>query len=152
MLANGAQCGLNGRKPRNGLMKKRKSVEQNPARKGAVFVVDDNALLVEFATTALKAAGYSVNCFCDPKAALLAMGHANPKPTVLVTDYDMGGMNGLELIQSSQKLHPALKTILLSGTVDESITLTNPVKVNRFMGKPYNAAQLQGAVARLMRI
>ncbi len=133
-------------------MKKRTLDEQHPAKKGAVFVVDDNALLVQFAATALEADGYVVTFFCDPKAALRAMNAANPKPAVLVTDYEMDGMNGLELIRSSQKIHPCLKTILLSGTVNESITLTNPVKVHLFMGKPYKAAELQGAVAKLMKI
>jgi DNA-binding NtrC family response regulator len=152
MLANTAPSGPNARKPRKGHMKKRKSDVQNQAHKGMIFVVDDNATLVEFATAVLEASGYSVNGFCDPKAALRAMNETNPKPVVLVTDYEMGEMNGLELIQSSHEIHPALKTVLVSGTVDSSITLSHAAKVHRFLGKPYEPAQLQKAVAELMQM
>jgi FixJ family two-component response regulator len=133
-------------------MKKRKSARVKPAAGRPVFVVDDNALLVEFASTVLEAAGYTVKHFIKPKAVLAAMRNAKLKPGVLVTDYEMAEMNGLDLIQSSHKIHPALKTVLVSGTVDSSITLTHTAKVNRFLGKPYEPAQLKKAVAELMRL
>jgi DNA-binding NtrC family response regulator len=133
-----------------GLMKKHKSVRRIPAPKGSVFVVDDNAMLAELAAAVLEAAGYTVKHFLDPKAVLLAMQEANPKPAVLVTDFEMGSMNGLELIESSHKIHPALKTLLVSGTVDGSIALAHAAKVNGFLGKPYDPAHLRKAVAELM--
>jgi FixJ family two-component response regulator len=132
-------------------MKKRKSARSVPSSKGAVFVVDDNALLVEFATTVLEAAGYTVKHFSDPKAVLRAMHNAKQKPAVLVTDYEMGEINGLELIHSSHEIYPSLKTVLVSGTVDSSISLNHAAKVHRFLGKPYQPAQLQKIVADLMR-
>lgn len=131
-------------------MKKRKSARREPSKKQAVFVVDDNALLVEFAAAVLEAAGYAVKPFSDPKAVLRAMHDANPKPAILVTDYDMGGMNGLELIVSSHQIHPSLKTILVSGTVDSSISVNHAAKVHRFLGKPYEPAQLRKMVAELI--
>jgi CheY-like chemotaxis protein len=133
-------------------MKKRKSVRAKPVPRGLVFVVDDNALLVEFASTVLEAAGYAVQFFVKPKAAVAAIRNAKPKPAVLVTDYEMAEMNGLELILSLHRIHPALKTVLVSGTVDRSITLGHAAKVHRFLGKPYEPAQLQKAVAELMRM
>jgi DNA-binding NtrC family response regulator len=134
----------------NSIMKKRKSARAKPAPTRPVFVVDDNALLVEFAAAILQAAGYTVKHFQKPKAVLAAMREAKPKPGVLVTDYEMDEMNGLDLIQSSHKIHPALKTVLVSGTVDNSITIGHPAKVNCFLGKPYDPARLQKAVADLM--
>jgi FixJ family two-component response regulator len=115
-------------------------------------VVDDNAMLVEFAATFLQAAGYAVKPFSNPKAVLAAMRDSKPKPVVLVTDYEMAEMNGLDLIRSSLKIHPALKTVLVSGTVDGSITLTHTAKVHCFLGKPYEPAQSKKAVAELMRM
>jgi FixJ family two-component response regulator len=133
-------------------MKKRKTVRVKPAPGGPIFVVDDNALLVEFATAVLEAAGYTVKPFIKPTEVLAAMRNAKPKPAVLITDYEMDEMNGLELIHSSHKIHPTLKTVLVSGTVDSTITLTHSAKVHRFLGKPYEPAQLQKAVAELMRM
>ena len=132
-------------------MKKRKSARLAPSPRGTVFIVDDDALLVEYATTVLEAAGYTVRHFSDPKDVLRAMQKANPKPAVLVTDYEMGEINGLELILSSHKIHPSLKTLLLSGTVDSSISNCHTAKVHQFLGKPYKPGQLQKIVAKLMR-
>ncbi len=131
-------------------MKKRNSARRDPTG-GSVFVVDDNIMLGEFAAKVLQAAGFKVEHFSDPESVLRAIGQADPKPLVLVTDYEMGAMNGLELIESSLKVHPALKTVLLSGTVDGSILLNHPARVHRFLGKPYEPAQLQNIVAALLR-
>ncbi len=121
------------------------------AAKGLVFVVDDNDMLVEFATTLIESLGYEVRQFSDPKEVLLALCEPNPKPALLVTDYEMGQINGLQLIQSAHKIHPSLKTLMLSGTVDSSIVLTHTAKVDRFLGKPYEPAELQKTVKELMR-
>lgn len=131
-------------------MNKRKSARQDPTWSVAVFVVDDNALLVKFAAAVLEQAGYLVTSFSEPKAVLQAMESADPKPAVLVTDYNMGEMNGLELIESSHKIHPALKTILLSGSIDGSTVFTPSANVHRFLGKPYEPSQLQDMVAELV--
>ncbi len=73
-----------------------------------------------------------------------AIQDANPKPAALITDYDMGEMNGLELIDCSHKVHPALRTVLLSGTIDGACFVANhPTKVNRFLVKPYLPDQLK---------
>jgi DNA-binding NtrC family response regulator len=126
------------------------NITGNPNAATMIFVVDDNALLVEFAATVLKDAGYAVRDFLDPRDVLQAMA-ADPKPTLLITDFDMGGMTGLELIVNSRKIHPSLKTILLSGTVNGSIILSHPAKVQRFLGKPYQPAQLKAIVAELLK-
>ena len=115
-------------------------------------MVDDILMLVEFAADVLESAGYEVRQFSDPKEVLRALHDANPKPVVLITDYEMGELNGLDLIQSSYQIHPSLKTLLVSGTVDASILLTREVKVHHFLGKPYEAAQLLNIVRELMKM
>ncbi len=132
-------------------MNKRKSTRRAPPLSGPVFVVDDNAMLSELAAAVLGSAGHTVRHFTDPRKVLEAFDEADPKPTVLVTDYDMGEMNGVELIRLLHKVYPALKTVLLSGTVDSSMVLMNPGQVHRFLGKPYDPAQLKNLVAELLR-
>jgi CheY-like chemotaxis protein len=117
-----------------------------------VFVVDDNELLVEFAATVLESAGYRVKKFCHPLDALKTLKEGEAKPALLVTDYDMNEMNGLELIVNCHQLHPTLKTILLSGTIDGSLASLHPARVHRFLGKPYQPAQLKTLVAELLRV
>ena len=132
-------------------MKKRKSVHRTPTLPGPVFVVDDNPVLSELAAAVLGSAGHEVRHFTDPKAVIEALNEADPKPTFLVTDYEMGEMNGLELIRSLHKVHPSLKTLLLSGSVDSSMVSLHPGEVHRFLGKPYEPAELKNLVAELLR-
>jgi two-component system, response regulator YesN len=56
---------------------------------------------------------------------------------VIVTDYAMGEMNGLDLVRECKRVNPKQKMILLSGTVDENIYAGLPQKPDRFMVKPY---------------
>ena len=118
-----------------------------------IFIVDDEPMLVEFAASVLQSAGCSVQSFTDPTVLLKALGQSAPKPALLVTDYDLGphALNGLELIVKCHKIHPSLKTILASGTVDGSVTLQHPAKVDRFLSKPYPPAQLKAMVADLLK-
>ena len=118
-----------------------------------IFVVDDSAMLVDFAAMVLQSGGYAVKQFTEPGLLLKALGESAPRPALLVTDYDMGAksMNGLDLIVSCHKIHPAMKTILASGTVDGSVTLHHAAKVDRFLSKPYPPAQLKAMVAELLK-
>ena len=118
-----------------------------------IFVVDDSAMLVEFAAMVLQSAGYAVRQFTEPGLLLKALGDGARRPSLLVTDYDMGAhvMNGLDLIVNCHKIHPTLKTILASGTVDGSVTLHHAAKVDRFLSKPYPPAQLKAMVAELLK-
>ena len=132
-------------------MSQTKAARQAPKPSGLIFIVDDNEVLGDFAGAVLKGEGYDIKSFTDPKAVLKAMQEADPKPVALVTDYEMGEMNGLELIVSSHKIHPSLKTVLLSGTIDGAFIANHPAKVNRFLGKPYLPAQLKSMVGELLQ-
>jgi DNA-binding NtrC family response regulator len=131
-------------------MRRSKATRHARGPSGLIFVVDDNALLVEYACTVLKGEGYDVRLFTNPKEVLKAIKESNPKPVALITDYDMGEMNGLDLIVLSHKIIPSLKTILLSGTIDRSFVAQHPAKVHRFLGKPYQPAQLKTTVGELL--
>jgi CheY-like chemotaxis protein len=131
-------------------MNQTKAVRQDPHPSTLIFVVDDNAVLVQFAETVLEGAGYEVRPFTSPKECLKAMQSAEPKPAALVTDYEMEGMNGLDLIESSYKINPSIKTVLLSGSIDGSFVSKHPAKVHKFLGKPYLPAQLKTMVGELL--
>ena len=131
--------------------KKRAATTLGPSRDASlIYVVDDNAALAEYATTVLEMAGYEVRGFSDPKEVLRAMRESARKPELLVTDFDMGDINGVQLIQSSHEIHPSLKTVLVSGTIDDGIVSRHPDDIHRFLGKPYKPPQLAGLVAELL--
>jgi len=100
-----------------------------------IFVVDDEQMLLDLAVALLKPLGYNVRTFSDPRMALKEYPAA--KPLVVVTDYAMGEMNGLDLVRECRRANPRQKMILVSGTVDENIYAGLPQKPDRFMVKPY---------------
>src|SRR5258708_39908650 len=112
------------------VMNQSKGTRLEPDPSGLIFIVDDNALLVEYAGAVLQSKGYDVQFFTDPKDVLTAMEVADPKPVALVTDYDMVEMNGWDLLASSHNIHPSLQTVLLSGSIDSSFVATHPSKLN----------------------
>ena len=100
-----------------------------------IFVVDDEQMLLDLAAAILQPLGYDVRTFSDPRVALKEFPAA--RPVVIVTDYAMGEMNGLDLVRECKRVNPKQKMILVSGTVDENIFAGLPQKPDRFMVKPY---------------
>ena len=100
-----------------------------------IFVVDDEPMLLDLAAAILQPLGFNVRMFRDPKKALAEYPAA--KPAVVVTDYLMGEMNGMDLVRECKRINPRQKMILLSGTVDENIFASTQCKPDRFLAKPY---------------
>lgn len=119
--------------------------------KELIFVVDDEPLLVEMAQTLLDAEGYQTKAFCEPENVLQALEEADHKPDLLITDCLMGSMDGLELIDRCRKVQPGLKTLLLSGTVDENFLQQQPVKPDKFLSKPYRVRKFLKVVKDILQ-
>ena len=119
-------------------------------RSPAIYVVDDEQMLLDLARMILEPAGFRVCLFHDPEVALAEYSAASPFPDVLVTDYAMGSMNGMDLIGKCRQIHPQQKTVLLSGTVDESIYAQSEIKPDRFLAKPYQINQLLEVIQTLL--
>lgn len=115
-----------------------------------IFVVDDEQMLLDLAEMFLEQAGFQICLFNDPQKALAEYIAAQSPPAVLVTDYAMPGMNGMDLIRECKRLNPQQKTILLSGTVDEGIYANSTNKPDRFLAKPYQINKLVEVIHSLL--
>lgn len=125
--------------------------ERNPDSHPTIYVVDDEQMLLELAEMILEPAGFQVFLFNNPQEALAEYKAAESPPDVLVTDFAMAQMNGMDLIRECKRLHPQQKTILLSGTVDESIFAQSDVRPDRFLAKPYQISKLVEVVHNLLK-
>jgi CheY-like chemotaxis protein len=119
-------------------------------QKALIYVVDDEPMLLELATVVLEPLGYEIEIFRDPQAALRSYASVSRRPALIITDYAMHSMNGLELVSACRSLQPDQKILLLSGTVDEQTYENERVKPDRFLSKPYQARQLIEAVESLI--
>jgi DNA-binding NtrC family response regulator len=115
-----------------------------------VYLVDDEKLLLDLEALALKDIGCVLKKFHDPEAALKAFQSAKTKPVLLITDYAMAKLNGLELIANCKKVRPDLKSILVSGTAGAEIIVNSPVKVDMYLAKPFQPARLAEVASHLI--
>lgn len=122
--------------------------KSNVAAKATIFVVDDEPMLLELAEVILKPLGCTVRTFRDPEVALKEVALAPPE--VIITDYAMGRMTGMDLIRECRRLNPKQKMILVSGTVDGQVFADAPVKPNEFLSKPYQIQELTETVRTLL--
>lgn len=122
--------------------------KKNASSQPTIFVVDDEVLLLELAETFLVPLGCKVLKFSDPEMALEAFPQA--APAVVITDYAMGRMTGMDLIRECRRLNPRQKTILISGTVDGEVFANAAVKPDAFMAKPYDPSHLVDMVRKIM--
>ncbi len=118
-----------------------------PTKPPTIFVVDDEPMLLDLAAAILEPLGYDVRTFRDPQTALAEF--AKVRPAVVVTDYAMGGMTGMEFIQECQRANPGQKTMLVSGTVDEHIYAEDAAQPDTFLAKPYQVSDFIASVRKL---
>ncbi|NWF36937.1 response regulator [Mariprofundus sp. KV] len=98
-----------------------------------IFIVDDNPHISELLAFLLSDIGHQVHAFEHPEHALSHMREKNIKPHILITDYNMPGMNGYELHQQTFEHAPQVNTIVMSGRpVDRDIGGLH------FIQKPFN--------------
>ena len=115
-----------------------------------IYIVDDEPLLVDLAELALKSEGYRIKKFYAGATALKSLVAEPVAPALLLTDYAMNPMNGVELSEQCKGIHPGLKIIMVSGTAGPETVISAPVKIDRFLQKPYRPAALLESVRSVL--
>jgi len=113
-----------------------------------IFVVDDEVLLLDLAEAVLTPLGCKVQKFSDPEEALKEFPKA--APAVVITDYAMGRMNGMDLIRECRRINPHQKTVLVSGTVDGEVFANAAVRPDEFVNKPYDVSKLVALIRKMI--
>lgn len=94
---------------------------QQAARASHVMYVDDDQALVFLFDRLLRRRGYQVTTFTDPHAALAALQKQPLLFDLVVTDYNMPGFSGLDLLKQVLLTNPRLPVALASGYVTAEI-------------------------------
>jgi two-component system NtrC family sensor kinase len=113
-----------------------------------ILVVDDSPEIRQFLEqTVLRPAGYEVRSVADGLAAVSVALEA--RPDLLLTDQQLPGLTGIELIRRLRKDMPALPAILMSSEGSEPLIL-EAIRAGAidFLSKPFEAEQLLAAVGR----
>jgi two-component system response regulator GlrR len=70
-----------------------------------VVVVDDDVLILRNLKRILETAGFDVRTYSEPQEALARL--ETDRPTVVISDYMMPGMDGIALLQQRSPALPA---------------------------------------------
>jgi DNA-binding response OmpR family regulator len=113
-----------------------------------ILVVDDEPSGAETIRLSLIIDRHQVEVAEDGETAL-AMFDAG-RHDLVITDFKMPGMDGLELAQAIRALCSAQPIMLVTAHLEElardNVTLSN---VDNVLGKPFSVARLRAAVAAL---
>src|SRR5262245_23902260 len=112
-----------------------------------VLIVDDERRVLD-ALEAILAAEFRVLRADGGEAALALLG--TEEVAVIITDYRMPGMNGVELLRRSQERAPdALRIVLTAYTdVDSLMEAINTGRIYHFVPKPWDPQELLVVVRR----
>lgn len=106
--------------------------------------------MLDIAELSLLGEGYELRRFNDPVAACAALRKGEEKPALLLTDFAMDTMDGLELSQQCKAACPGLKILMVSGTITEEIARSGAVQPDQFLAKPYKPQVLASTVRALV--
>jgi FixJ family two-component response regulator len=116
-----------------------------------IYVVDDEVAIASSLAAILVEKGYSAKCFTSPFEAL-ELARSQP-PHVLISDYSMPGLTGLELARGLALLCPQCSVILLSAH-DLPFIQTQidgfPMPRLTFLRKPVAIRTLLDAIRQLL--
>jgi CheY-like chemotaxis protein len=96
------------------MLSRKPSDEDSPH--ALILLVDDNSNGLKARKSVLEEHGHSVVMACGGEDALERF--LREKFDLVVTDYKMPGMDGVELISRLRQLRPAVPVILVSGFAD----------------------------------
>ncbi len=117
---------------------------------GRILLVDDDESIVFLITRLLERQGYRVSGYTDPHTAVAAVRAAPGEFDLVVTDYNMPGMSGLEVARALRQIRADLPVALASGYITEALRAEAPAAgVIDLIYKPNTADELCRAVARL---
>ena len=114
-----------------------------------VLYVDDEEAIVFLMKRILERRGFRVSVYCDPREAVAA-ARANPEQfDLVVTDYNMPEMSGLDVARALREIHADLPIVLASGYITEELRAKAPAAgVSALINKPNTVDELCEAVAR----
>jgi signal transduction histidine kinase len=123
----------------------------SPSPGAVVLVVEDEAMVRDFAVAALEEAGCRPIAAADGPAAL-ALLEAHPEVSLLFTDVVLvGPMNGRELAAAALARRPRLPVLFTTGYTRNAIIHQGRLDEGvNFLGKPYTAVALLDRVCRLL--
>jgi two-component system NtrC family sensor kinase len=114
----------------------------NTETKGKLLLVDDEENILRSLRRVLRRGDWEIETAPDAESALAICERF--QPAVVVSDFRMPGMNGVDFLERVKHLMPHAQRIMLTGQADQQAIeeAINRSQVFRFISKPWNDAQV----------
>ena len=118
---------------------------------GTVLVVDDGAIVLRAAATALRRLGYDVLVESEGARAV-ATYRARPEIAVVLLDLVMPHMDGRAVFLALREINPDVRVVLTTGNaLNEEAQRLVDLGARGFVPKPFELGELSTALADAIR-
>ncbi|HLY72920.1 MAG TPA: sigma-54 dependent transcriptional regulator [Planctomycetota bacterium] len=114
-----------------------------------ILIIDDEAILRDAASEALRRKGHAIEAFDSGRPALEAFSQS--AFDLVISDLRMPGMDGVAVLEESKRLAPDVPFIIVTafGTVETAVGAMKKGAYD-FIIKPYKLEELEALVARAL--
>ena len=114
-----------------------------------ILFVEDNEILRQLYGAMLPqhSGQWETALAADGEAALSLL--TRQSFDVVVTDFHMPGINGVELVRRVRKLYPQMSRIIISGVDNQKIVADALGDTHQFLAKPFDAKTLKATLGRI---
>ncbi|MBX5484356.1 MAG: response regulator [Myxococcaceae bacterium] len=120
----------------------RSGIPPAPASRGRLLLVDDEENILRSIKRVLRRGNWEIECAGDGATALEVL--RTFRPQVVISDFRMPGMNGVEFLARVKAESPKTQRIMLTGQADQHAIedAINRSEIFRLVSKPWDDAQL----------
>ena len=116
-----------------------------------ILLVEDDASVRRLLAIMLESTGFKVTAAGDAAEALSVVASSQRNFDLLISDYVMPGLSGVELGRQLRERWPDLAVLLMTGYAEISGAEAGDLpRGAEILGKPFTREQLQETVARLV--
>ena len=114
-----------------------------------IMVIDDEKVVGDMLRIHLTKQGYTVETFLDAASALRRL--SEERFALIVTDFKMKGMDGMELLKTVKSLYPDIQVIMITAFahLDTAIEAFRG-QVHDFFPKPFKIKDLLESIQRAL--
>jgi CheY-like chemotaxis protein len=114
---------------------------------GKALVVDDDSELRSIVGKMLTVLGYEVSSADNAEKALRIF--LGSKFDIVLSDYEMPGMDGVTLAHRIKKSSPGTPVVLMTGAAKETVLSRMGTAVDRVILKPFTLAQMGATISSM---
>jgi len=119
-------------------------------KKYQILIVDDEKMILNAIKRTLRSENYTTLTAQSGDEGLMLL--ENHDVELVVSDYNMPGMSGLDFLKRVKKDYPHILTIMLTGhaEIEIAINAINEAGVYKFILKPWEDADLKITIRRAL--